>query len=198
VPVLLKLKGSESLGHPAAAAARGDGWLVAAHQPSSFRRSRASRCSASRSTAHVTARANLDAAADGLAELRLLRRHRPGLLLGNYNSASEELALQRGIDLANLEQVNQLIIRDMDDGVLVVDEDRDRAQPQRAGRPAARARRLSRRQHAARRLLAALDEIWQTWYTHNGSPNATIQLTSRRAACRCGWRRSRRSAAAAA
>jgi len=34
---------------------------------------------------------------------------------------SEELASQRGIDLANLSEVNQLIIRDMPDGVLVVD-----------------------------------------------------------------------------
>ena len=36
--------------------------------------------------------------------------------------ASEQLAAQRGIDLANMEQVNRLVIRDMQDGVLVVDE----------------------------------------------------------------------------
>jgi len=36
---------------------------------------------------------------------------------------SEELASQRGIDLKNLVLVNQLIIRDMQDGVLVVDKD---------------------------------------------------------------------------
>ncbi len=35
---------------------------------------------------------------------------------------SEALASQRGIDLENLSQVNQLIIQDMQDGVLVVDE----------------------------------------------------------------------------
>ncbi|GBG13562.1 two-component system, NtrC family, sensor histidine kinase PilS [Novimethylophilus kurashikiensis] len=34
---------------------------------------------------------------------------------------SEALASQRGVDLANLAEVNQLIIRDMPDGVLVVD-----------------------------------------------------------------------------
>lgn len=34
---------------------------------------------------------------------------------------SEALASQRGVDLANLSEVNQLIIRDMPDGVLVVD-----------------------------------------------------------------------------
>lgn len=41
--------------------------------------------------------------------------------LGRYNKQSEDLAAQRGIDVANLEQVNRLIIQDMQDGVLVVD-----------------------------------------------------------------------------
>jgi two-component system sensor histidine kinase PilS (NtrC family) len=41
--------------------------------------------------------------------------------LGRYTKASEDLAAQRGIDVANLEQVNRLIIQDMQDGVLVVD-----------------------------------------------------------------------------
>lgn len=36
---------------------------------------------------------------------------------------SEELAQRRGIDLENLAQINQLVIRDMQDGVLVVDQD---------------------------------------------------------------------------
>src|SRR5438309_992918 len=43
------------------------------------------------------------------------------LALGRYAKASEDLAAQRGIDVANLEQVNRLIIQDMQDGVLVVD-----------------------------------------------------------------------------
>lgn len=42
--------------------------------------------------------------------------------LARYASASERLAIERGIDLANLAQVNQLVIRDMADGVLVIDE----------------------------------------------------------------------------
>ncbi len=37
--------------------------------------------------------------------------------------ASEQLARQRGTDLANMAQVNQLVIQDMQDGVLVVDSD---------------------------------------------------------------------------
>ncbi len=42
--------------------------------------------------------------------------------LAKHTVASERLAAQRGIDLANMAQVNQLVIRDMPDGVLVVDE----------------------------------------------------------------------------
>lgn len=42
--------------------------------------------------------------------------------LAKHTVASEQLAAQREIDLANMEQVNQLVIRDMQDGVLVVDE----------------------------------------------------------------------------
>jgi two-component system sensor histidine kinase PilS (NtrC family) len=44
-----------------------------------------------------------------------------GLLLGRYSYVSEKLAVQRGIDLANLAQVNQRVIQDMQDGVVVVD-----------------------------------------------------------------------------
>ena len=41
--------------------------------------------------------------------------------LSQYTRESEQLAAQRGIDLANLGQVNELILRDMADGVIVVD-----------------------------------------------------------------------------
>jgi two-component system sensor histidine kinase PilS (NtrC family) len=41
--------------------------------------------------------------------------------LARYTVASEQLAAQREIDLANMEEVNELVIRDMHDGVLVVD-----------------------------------------------------------------------------
>jgi len=44
-------------------------------------------------------------------------------VLARYTTASERLAAQRGVDLANMAEVNQLIIRDMDAGVLVVDAD---------------------------------------------------------------------------
>lgn len=42
--------------------------------------------------------------------------------LVRYLAESEQRAAQREIDLANLSQVNQLVIQDMHDGVLVVDE----------------------------------------------------------------------------
>ena len=41
--------------------------------------------------------------------------------LAKYAAASEQLAAQREIDLANMAQVNQLVIQDMQDGVLVID-----------------------------------------------------------------------------
>jgi two-component system, NtrC family, sensor histidine kinase PilS len=41
--------------------------------------------------------------------------------LAQYTRESEKLAEQRGVDLANLAQVNEMILRDMADGVIVVD-----------------------------------------------------------------------------
>jgi two-component system sensor histidine kinase PilS (NtrC family) len=42
-------------------------------------------------------------------------------VLASYTVQSERLAAQREVDLANMAQVNQLVIRDMDTGVVVVD-----------------------------------------------------------------------------
>ena len=36
---------------------------------------------------------------------------------------SEEIAEERKVDLANLSQINELVIRDMQDGILVVDSE---------------------------------------------------------------------------
>jgi len=41
--------------------------------------------------------------------------------VGRYTQASERLMQQRNIDIANLEQINRVVIRDMKDGVLVLD-----------------------------------------------------------------------------
>jgi two-component system, NtrC family, sensor histidine kinase PilS len=42
--------------------------------------------------------------------------------LAQYTRASEQLAAQRAVDLAGLAQVNELILKDMADGVIVIDE----------------------------------------------------------------------------
>lgn len=45
--------------------------------------------------------------------------------LATYALASEQLALERGTDLANMAQVNQLVIQDLQEGILVVDKNGD-------------------------------------------------------------------------
>jgi two-component system sensor histidine kinase PilS (NtrC family) len=43
--------------------------------------------------------------------------------LARYAQASEQIAEARKVDLANLSQINELVIRDMQDGILVVDSE---------------------------------------------------------------------------
>lgn len=43
--------------------------------------------------------------------------------LARYARGAESIAEARGVDLANLSQINELVIRDMQDGFLVIDED---------------------------------------------------------------------------
>ncbi|MEP6702416.1 MAG: ATP-binding protein [Betaproteobacteria bacterium] len=178
VPVLLKIKGSESLGILLLPQLAATGWLVRRRSAFVFP------AAASAALLGVAVYAQVSMPADPSLLLQMGWQSFAyfvvtglGMLLGNYNSASEELALQRGIDLANLEQVNQLIIRDMDDGVLVVDETgivRNRN---------AQADRLLERDNfpLGNARLAdfspPLDEIWQTWFTHNGSSNANVQIS---------------------
>jgi two-component system sensor histidine kinase PilS (NtrC family) len=42
--------------------------------------------------------------------------------LAKYAEGAERVAAERGVDLANLAQINELVIRDMQDGFIVVDE----------------------------------------------------------------------------
>jgi two-component system, NtrC family, sensor histidine kinase PilS len=44
-----------------------------------------------------------------------------GFTLARYARTSERIAQERTVDLANLSQINELVIRDMQDGILVVD-----------------------------------------------------------------------------
>src|SRR4029079_14884585 len=57
----------------------------------------------------------------GLISLGYFAMVGTAVVIGRYTKASEDLAAQRGIDVANLEQGNRLIIQEMQDGVLVVD-----------------------------------------------------------------------------
>lgn len=45
-----------------------------------------------------------------------------GFTLAKYARGAEKIAEERGVDLANLAQINELVIRDMQDGFVVVDE----------------------------------------------------------------------------
>jgi two-component system, NtrC family, sensor histidine kinase PilS len=45
-----------------------------------------------------------------------------GYTLAKYARGAEQIAEKRGVDLANLAQINELVIRDMQDGFVVVDE----------------------------------------------------------------------------
>jgi two-component system sensor histidine kinase PilS (NtrC family) len=49
--------------------------------------------------------------------------------LAKYARTSEQIAEERKIDLANLSQINEIVIRDMQDGILVVDGDGRIRQP---------------------------------------------------------------------
>jgi two-component system sensor histidine kinase PilS (NtrC family) len=57
----------------------------------------------------------------GLTSMALFATAGLGWTLARYARTSETIARQRTIDLANLSQINELVIRDMQDGLLVVD-----------------------------------------------------------------------------
>jgi two-component system sensor histidine kinase PilS (NtrC family) len=178
IPVLLKLRGSESLGILLLPQLAATGWMLRERTAFIYP------ALASLSLLVVAFYMHLYRPADPSTLLQMGWQSFAyfvvtglGLLLGNFNRASEELALQRGIDLANLEQVNQLIIRDMDDGVLVVDESgivRNRN---------AQADRLLDREDfplGDTRLVdysAPLAEAWQGWFSRNGSAHAALQFS---------------------
>ena len=59
----------------------------------------------------------------GLTSLAFFATAGLGFTLARYARTSEQLAEARTIDLANLSQINELVIRDMQDGILVVDSE---------------------------------------------------------------------------
>jgi two-component system sensor histidine kinase PilS (NtrC family) len=62
-----------------------------------------------------------DFVAAGFTSMALFATAGLGWTLARYARTSETIARQRGIDLENLSQINEFVIRDMQDGVLVVD-----------------------------------------------------------------------------
>ena len=59
----------------------------------------------------------------GLTSLAFFATAGLGSTLARYARTSERIAEERTIDLANLSQINELVIRDMQDGILVVDSE---------------------------------------------------------------------------
>jgi len=96
--------------------------------------------------------------------------------LGTYAKASEALAAQRGIDVANLEQVNRLIIQDMQDGVLVVDQNGTvRSYNTQITRLLGRYGQVRSGIRLAE-FSAALDACWQQWRKDGQEPSAPLKV----------------------
>ena len=99
--------------------------------------------------------------------------------LARYARTSEQIAEARKIDLANLSQINELVIRDMQDGILVVDsEGRIRQHNPRAMQllgPLPVGRQLTIAEYAPE--ISALLDAWRM-----GSATTFMQLRGTRAA----------------
>ena len=99
--------------------------------------------------------------------------------LAQYARTSERIAEERKVDLANLSQINELVIRDMQDGILVVDgEGRIRQSNPRAAQllgPMPAGRRTSIAEYAPE--IARLLESWR-----KGSETTFMQLRGPRSA----------------
>jgi len=57
----------------------------------------------------------------GITSMALFAMAASASALARYARTSEQIAEERKVDLANLSQINELVIRDMQDGLLVVD-----------------------------------------------------------------------------
>lgn len=79
---------------------------------------------------------------------------------GKRTLQSEELASQRGIDIQNLAQVNELIIQEMQDGVLVVDKDF----------------RLRHHNSQAESMLGNTKPLWEARHLEEGAPELAVLL----------------------
>jgi two-component system, NtrC family, sensor histidine kinase PilS len=99
--------------------------------------------------------------------------------LARYARASERLARERGIDLANLSQVNQLVIQDMHDGVVVVDgEGRVRQRNAQAERMLGPLRGFSGEAPMLADCSAALAERHDAWRNHGANDFDLLRVAS--------------------
>jgi len=102
--------------------------------------------------------------------------------LASYARTSEEIAEERKIDLANLSQINELVIRDMQDGILVVDgQGRIRQSNPRAGQllgalPTSRTVALVDYAPEIARLLEGWRKGSETTYMQLRTPRVTGEL----------------------
>ena len=102
--------------------------------------------------------------------------------LASYARTSEEIAEEQKIDLANLSQINELVIRDMQDGIVVVDgQGRIRQSNPRAAQllgsvPGGRQVALSDYAPEIARLLEGWRKGSETTYTQLRSPRVSGEL----------------------
>ena len=94
--------------------------------------------------------------------------------LGTRASASEALATRRGIDLANLEKINAYVIRHMQSGVLVLDNNGNIRHANQSARRLLNLRELEPGVHprAPRALLSSL----AAWRTRPAEPSTAFRM----------------------
>jgi len=118
----------------------------------------------------------------GLTSAALFATAGLGWTLARYARTSETIARQRTIDLANLSQINELVIRDMQDGLLVVDpEGTIRQHNPRAAQllgplPAGRRALLGDYAPEIARLMEAWRRGPETTFLQFRSPHADAEL----------------------
>jgi two-component system sensor histidine kinase PilS (NtrC family) len=98
--------------------------------------------------------------------------------VGRYTQVSERLVQQRNIDIANLEQINRVVIRDMKDGVLVLD-----LKGVVRGYNLQALTQLNVADYAAagQRLIqwsAPLHDAWEHWRSDPGKPQVPFAVES--------------------
>ena len=104
--------------------------------------------------------------------------------VGGYARASEALAEQRGIDLANLDEVNRLIIQDMQDGVLVIDPKGIVARYNAQATLLLNAFGLLREGMPLAALSPAIEASWRLWAEDGNDPAALLDVDGAETALR--------------